>query len=74
MNFLVFSSLILVMKQTSDPIDGARLHRSVIPSYFVYIVFGLTVDLIGIPHMSTEEDVYEGYQIPKGAVVIPNAW
>ncbi|KAL9710038.1 hypothetical protein Ac2012v2_007100 [Leucoagaricus gongylophorus] len=29
---------------------------------------------ICIPHMSTEEDVYEGYQIPKGAVVIPNAW
>lgn len=74
MNFLVFPPLILVMKQTSDPTDGAQLHRSVTPSYFVYIVFGLTVDLIGIPHMSTEEDVYEGYQIPKGAVVIPNAW
>lgn len=29
---------------------------------------------ICIPHMLTEEDIYEGHQIPKGAVVIPNIW
>ena len=27
---------------------------------------------IGIPHLSTEEDVYLGYRIPKESIVIPN--
>ncbi|KAL0958150.1 hypothetical protein HGRIS_000317 [Hohenbuehelia grisea] len=29
---------------------------------------------IAVPHMSTEEDVYQGYRIPSGSVVIPNTW
>lgn len=29
---------------------------------------------MGIPHVSTEDDVCEGYLIPKGAMVIPNIW
>ncbi|KAL3461172.1 cytochrome P450 [Aspergillus heterothallicus] len=29
---------------------------------------------MGIPHMCTEDDVYEGYQIPKGSLVMPNIW
>ncbi|KDR66539.1 hypothetical protein GALMADRAFT_161961 [Galerina marginata CBS 339.88] len=29
---------------------------------------------IGVPHYSSEDDVYEGYHIPKGALVIANAW
>ena len=29
---------------------------------------------LGFPHLSTEEDVYEGYFIPKGSIVIPNIW
>jgi cytochrome P450 len=28
----------------------------------------------GIPHMTSEEDVYKGYYVPKGAVVIGNSW
>ncbi|KAJ6533017.1 cytochrome P450 [Mycena capillaripes] len=27
-----------------------------------------------IYHVSTEDDTYEGYHIPKGAMMIPNAW
>lgn len=27
-----------------------------------------------IPHVTTEDDVYNGYRIPKGAVVIPVVW
>lgn len=27
-----------------------------------------------IPHATTEEDVYNGYHIPKGAIVVPNIW
>ncbi|KAH7326925.1 cytochrome P450 [Rhizoctonia solani] len=29
---------------------------------------------LGIPHTCTEDNVYRGYLIPKGAVVIGNAW
>ncbi|OJI97944.1 hypothetical protein ASPVEDRAFT_37406 [Aspergillus versicolor CBS 583.65] len=29
---------------------------------------------MGIPHMCTEDDVYEGYLIPKGSLVLPNIW
>ncbi|KAH7913776.1 cytochrome P450 [Hygrophoropsis aurantiaca] len=29
---------------------------------------------LGLPHASTEDDIYEGYYIPKGATIIPNAW
>lgn len=48
-------------------------------------IFNLDLDLIllprwhvvgpiGIPHLSTEEDVYLGYHIPKESIVIPNIW
>ncbi|PYH88101.1 cytochrome P450 [Aspergillus ellipticus CBS 707.79] len=29
---------------------------------------------MGIPHLCTEDDIYDGYWIPKGAVVMPNIW
>ncbi|KAJ0421285.1 cytochrome P450 [Aspergillus carlsbadensis] len=29
---------------------------------------------MGIPHMCTEDDVYEGYCIPKGSLIMPNIW
>ncbi|KAH9475791.1 Cytochrome P450 monooxygenase 105 [Psilocybe cubensis] len=28
----------------------------------------------GIPHAVSEDDVYEGYHIPKGAFILPNVW
>jgi hypothetical protein len=30
--------------------------------------------LPGVPHRSTEDDVYEGYCIPNGSIVICNSW
>jgi cytochrome P450 len=29
---------------------------------------------MGVPHMSTEDDEYDGYLIPKGAILMPNVW
>ncbi|PWY71805.1 putative cytochrome P450 [Aspergillus sclerotioniger CBS 115572] len=29
---------------------------------------------MGLPHLCTEEDEYEGYRIPKGAIVMQNIW
>ncbi|KAJ3733356.1 cytochrome P450, partial [Lentinula guzmanii] len=28
----------------------------------------------GLPHLASEEDVYNGYRIPKGSTIIANAW
>lgn len=28
----------------------------------------------GLPHVSNEDDVYNGYFIPKGTIVIANLW
>ncbi|KZT06281.1 cytochrome P450 [Laetiporus sulphureus 93-53] len=33
-----------------------------------------TVDPLGLPHASVEDDYYEGYFIPKGTICIPNVW
>jgi cytochrome P450 len=29
---------------------------------------------MGIPHMSVEDDMFEGYFIPKGSLIMPNIW
>ncbi|KAG2151680.1 cytochrome P450 [Suillus bovinus] len=29
---------------------------------------------IGIPHCVSEDDIYDGYHIPKGSMIIPNIW
>lgn len=29
---------------------------------------------MGLPHEVTEDDVYQGYLIPKGAIIMPNIW
>ncbi|KAF5372236.1 hypothetical protein D9758_005061 [Tetrapyrgos nigripes] len=29
---------------------------------------------MGIPHVSSEDDYYDGYYIPKGTICIPNTW
>ncbi|PFH47240.1 hypothetical protein AMATHDRAFT_6963 [Amanita thiersii Skay4041] len=34
----------------------------------------LLVVPLGIGHMMTEDDVYDGYHIPKGTIVLGNAW
>jgi len=27
-----------------------------------------------VPHLASEDDVFKGYHIPKGAIVIGNVW
>ncbi|KAF8898066.1 cytochrome P450 [Gymnopilus junonius] len=29
---------------------------------------------LGIPHATSEDDIFEGYEIPKGTLIMPNAW
>ena len=34
----------------------------------------MIITLSGVPRRVTESDVYEGYYIPAGSTIIPNAW
>jgi cytochrome P450 len=29
---------------------------------------------MGLPHMTSEDDIYNGFLIPKGALLLPNIW
>jgi cytochrome P450 len=29
---------------------------------------------LGIPHLTTEDDVYKGMMIPKGSLIVTNIW
>ena len=37
-------------------------------------VSGDRITVTAIPHRLTESDTYEGYYIPAGSIIIPNAW
>ncbi|OJA16799.1 hypothetical protein AZE42_12174 [Rhizopogon vesiculosus] len=28
----------------------------------------------GVPHRVTEDDIHDGYYIPKGSLILPNIW
>ncbi|THH30755.1 hypothetical protein EUX98_g3424 [Antrodiella citrinella] len=72
-------------KKAQDEID-AIVGRGRLPTFddfedlvYVRALFKETlrwhpVGPLGMQHVSTEDDVYEGYFIPKGTVCIPNIW
>ena len=43
---------------------------------FIIIIIISTILMVyeGVPHMSTNDDVYDGYYIPKGTIVFGSAW
>lgn len=54
-----------------------RPHRYVPLSVAFQIHFPrcrLTHDYLGVPHRVMEDNIHEGYLIPKGSLVIPNIW
>ena len=30
--------------------------------------------ILAVPHLLMQDDVYKGYRLPKGTVIVPNAW
>lgn len=32
------------------------------------------ITILGLPHMSTEDDIYRGYYIPAGTLIMGNSW
>ena len=45
-------------------------------SFFIIIIIISTIltSIEGIPHMSTTDDEYNGFYIPKGTIMMCNAW
>jgi hypothetical protein len=42
--------------------------------FFVTIIITILTISEGVPHMSTFDDEYNGFYIPKGTIVIGNSW
>ena len=42
--------------------------------FLIVIVATILMSFKAVPHMSTIDDEYKGFYIPKGTVVIGNAW
>ncbi|KAF7348419.1 hypothetical protein MSAN_01796100 [Mycena sanguinolenta] len=52
-------------------------HRSALPyceAVFREVFCWRPILPFAIPHAASEDDIYEGYFIPKGTVVLPNVW
>ena len=62
-----------VVKETSRWNLVAPLGR---PFVIIIMITGTTIltNSEGIPHMSSTDDEYNGYYIPKGTIMIANAW
>jgi hypothetical protein len=41
---------------------------------FIIIVATILTNSEGVPHMSTNDDEYNGFYIPKGTILMGNAW
>ena len=41
---------------------------------FVTIIITILTSSEGVPHMSTNDDIYKGFYIPKGTIVMGNSW
>ena len=44
------------------------------PFFIIIIIYTILTSSEGIPHMSTNNDEYNGFYIPKGTVIMGNAW
>ena len=42
--------------------------------FVIIIVAVILTSSEGVPHMSTNDDEYNGFYIPKGTVIFANAW
>jgi hypothetical protein len=42
--------------------------------YVIITIASILTSSVGIPHMSTNDDEYNGFYIPKGTIMMGNAW
>lgn len=53
-----------------DDFDNLHFIRALIQE----VIRKWPVAPLGVPHSLMKDDVYEGYKIPNGTMVIPNIW
>ncbi|KAH8696732.1 putative cytochrome P450 oxidoreductase OrdA-like protein [Talaromyces proteolyticus] len=63
-----------VVGTTRLPLIGDRANLPYIDAIVKEILRWHPVAPMGLPHMTTEDDVCEGYFIPKGSYIMPNVW
>jgi cytochrome P450 len=51
-----------------------REHLPYITAIVSEVIRWIPVAPLALPHATTEDDVYRGYFIPKGTVVMQNTW
>jgi hypothetical protein len=44
------------------------------PKFHFHLTHPPSCNLTGPPHMLREDDIYDGYFIPKGAIILTNVW
>lgn len=49
-------------------------HSSDVYAAFSVSPFEVLNAVLALPHRLTEEDSYKGYRLPKGSIIVPNAW
>jgi hypothetical protein len=43
-------------------------------AFIIIIISTILTDYEAIPHMTTNDDEYDGYYIPKGTILFGNTW
>ncbi|KDQ62053.1 hypothetical protein JAAARDRAFT_122537 [Jaapia argillacea MUCL 33604] len=56
------------------PVFGDREHLPYVEALVKEVFRWHPVAPLGVPHRLMEDDVHNGYLIPKGSIVIPNIW
>ncbi|KAI0085091.1 cytochrome P450 [Irpex rosettiformis] len=49
-------------------------HLPYVQAIFMECLRWMTTVPLGVPHSATQDDYYNGYFIPSGTIIIPNAW
>lgn len=63
-----------VIKETMRWRPALPLSKSTHTTYRRSPYSPLAHESLGIPRSTSQEDLYKGYRIPKGTVVMPNVW
>lgn len=63
-----------VVGQNRLPIMADRINLPYINAVVKEVLRWHPVAPMGLPHMSTVDDNYDNYFIPKGSIILPNIW
>ena len=65
---IILNLVIEISPRWHPPLPLGTFHCCTRLQYILILIF------IGLPHVARKSDYYEGYYIPKGALVIGNVW